>query len=395
MRKEKKDNNIKSKVGRNMILNVLKTLMSIVFPLITYPYATRILGVENFGKVNYGQSIISYIALVAALGIATYAIREGGVFRKKQAELEKFGSEVFSINLLTTAIAYIILIVLVLVSEKMNSILLLLAIQSLSIFFTTVAIDWMNVIFEDYVYITIRSLITQVVTLIALFIFVRSQQDYYQYAALQVGANAVIAILNWTHLNKKCKLRITTRLNLKQHSKPILVLFSNSVAVSIYLNLDNVMLGWMLGNYYVGLYSVSVKIYTILKQIVSAIYSVVITRMTEYITYDRIDDYKKLLTEVISNLFLIAIPMSIGLACVSKTVTFFIAGSDFVSGFISLQILAVTIPIAVFGGALAYCVNLPLKREQNNLIATSIGAVENIVLNIWLIPQYNLSLIHI
>ena len=74
----------------NMILNVLKTFMSIIFPLITYPYATRVLGVENFGKINYSNSVITYVALIASLGIASYAIREGGFYRYNQTILYKY-----------------------------------------------------------------------------------------------------------------------------------------------------------------------------------------------------------------------------------------------------------------------------------------------------------------
>jgi O-antigen/teichoic acid export membrane protein len=74
-------------ITKNAVLNGIKTLLSIVFPLITYPYVTRVLHSTNLGKVNFAQSIVSYFALIAALGVNTYAVREGA--KKKESRNDK------------------------------------------------------------------------------------------------------------------------------------------------------------------------------------------------------------------------------------------------------------------------------------------------------------------
>ena len=61
---------------KNAVLNTVKTFLALCFPLITFPYSSRILGPENLGKVNFAQSIVSYFAIFASLGISTYATRE-------------------------------------------------------------------------------------------------------------------------------------------------------------------------------------------------------------------------------------------------------------------------------------------------------------------------------
>lgn len=76
----------------NMALNIMRTLLSVVFPLLSYPYATRVLQVENYGKVSFSQSVISYFVLVAALGISSYAIREGGIYKSDRNKIDKFAS---------------------------------------------------------------------------------------------------------------------------------------------------------------------------------------------------------------------------------------------------------------------------------------------------------------
>lgn len=377
---------IKKSVYLNMILNIMRTLLQVAFPLITYPYAARVLQVNNFGKVSFAQSIISYIALIAALGVNAYATREGGIYRKDSLKMQKFASEVFSFNLLTTLIAYFVLVILLIFNDTLRNNSVLLLILGLTVILTTISVDWLNVVYEDYLFITIRSFFIQCISLILLFVLVKNEDDYIKYALIQVVSSGTIAISNLVYTRKLCRIHFTTHINLKQHIKPIMILFSNSLAVSIYLNIDNVMLGFFKGEYYVGIYAVSVKVYSILKQVVASIYTVTVTRLTEYIVNEEYDQYKKLLNDVINNIIVIAIPVTIGLLCVADEIIYLLAGKEYITASSPLKILSVAIIFAVMGGALAYCINLPNQNEKINLISTVISAIVNMALNFIAIP---------
>lgn len=376
-------------VNKNMLLNMFKTILSIVFPLITYPYATRVLGAVNFGKVSFAQSIISYIALIAALGISNYAIREGGYYRSDNEKIKRFASEIFTFNLGSTVIAYVVLLALLIISSNLKLYTNVLIIQSLSIIFVTVGVDWLNVIYEDYLYITIRSIVVHIITLGFLFLFVHTPDDYILYAAISVINNGAIAVANLFHVRKECKFAIR-KPNIKRHIKPILVLFSNNLAVSIYTNADITMTGWFFGDYYVGLYTIASRIYTILKQVIAAAYSVTVTRLTEYHNQGNVQEFKLLLNQVINNLILLCLPITIGGFFTSDYIIRIIAGDEFVDAIVPLRVLLCTLPFAVIGGALAYCMNLPLRRENINLKCTSVSAIVNIALNAILMPRLNI-----
>ncbi|OYS45976.1 poly-gamma-glutamate biosynthesis protein, partial [Limosilactobacillus reuteri] len=92
----------------NAFLNSLRSLLSIIFPLITFPYVSRVLSVSGIGKYNFSNSIVSYFTLIAALGISTYAIREGAKYRDSKQKIDTFASEVFTINVFSAIIAYIL-----------------------------------------------------------------------------------------------------------------------------------------------------------------------------------------------------------------------------------------------------------------------------------------------
>lgn len=376
-------------VNRNMILNIFKTILSIVFPLITYPYATTILGTVNFGKVSFSQSLISYIAMIAALGISNYAIREGGFYRSNSDELKKFVSEIFTFNLITTVIAYVFLFILLIISSVFKSYMTVLIIQSLSIIFVTLGVDWLNVIFEDYLYITVRSIIVHFLSLLILFAFVRTEDDFIIYSAINVINNGIIAVSNFVHLRKNCKFTIC-KFNFNKHIKPIMILFSNNLSVSIYTNADITLTGLFFGDYYVGLYTIASRIYTILKQVIAAAYSVTITRLTEYYAKGNDKGFKDLFNQVINTLILLSMPITIGGICTGKYLILLISDESYLEATYSLQVLLSTLIFAVIGGALAYCLNMPLKRERVNLICTMISAVENIILNILLMPHFKI-----
>ena len=214
----------------NMVLNTVRTIVSIVFPLIIFPYVTRALQLENLGKITFAQSFIGYIGLIASLGFTTYATREGGKFRSDPEKMQQFANEIFTMNILTTLVAYVVLFICIAVFPNLKERQVLLVIMSASIVFSTIGVDWLNVIYEDYLYITVRSIVIQILSFILTILLVRTPDDYYKYAAIQVGTNGFIAIMNLIHVRQYCSLHLTKDINFRDHIKPVLVLFSNNLA---------------------------------------------------------------------------------------------------------------------------------------------------------------------
>ena len=175
-------------LGINVVINVIRNVVNIIFPLITFPYASRALGVNSIGIYNFSYSIVSYFLLIAALGISTYAIREGARYRNNKELLTEFASEIFSINMLSTIITYILMIVVLINCKSIEKYIVTILIFSIQIFFTTIGVEWLFTICEEFSYITIVNMIFKVISVFLLFLFVRNQNDYNQYAAITVFA---------------------------------------------------------------------------------------------------------------------------------------------------------------------------------------------------------------
>ena len=378
----------KKSLGLNAILNAIKSGLSIVFPLITYPYAFRVLHVEGIGKVNYANSIETYFLLIAALGITSYATREGAKLRDDQKKLSIFANQIFTINIISTLVAYGILGLCLALIKPLQDYTLLILLQSSSIIFTTLGIEWVNNIFEDYLFITIRSIIIYVVTLVMMFLIVRTEEDYYKYVFLSVFTQILICVSNWIYCRRYIKIRITTQLNLRKHFCPIFVMFANAIAINIYVNSDVTMIGWIQGDYCVGIYECAVKIYTVIKRMIAAMYTVAIPRISYYIGMGDKESIRKTYTTLFSSITLFLLPASVGLTCVSREVIWLLGGGEYAEAVTALRILSLSLIGAVLGGLVTNSLNIPLGREKLSARATILSAIINIWLNVILIPVF-------
>lgn len=370
----------------NAILNGVKMMMSVLFPLITFPYVSRILQVENLGKVNFSSSVISYFVLLAGLGITTYAIREGSRLRNESIKFNEFANQVFTINLIATMISYISLFFIILFVSNLQEYRLLLIIQSFTIIFSTIGVEWIFSIYEDYLYITIRSLIFQILSMILLFTLIRDTDDYYLFAIVTVISSVGSNLYNFIYSRKYFKVKLTKKLNLRKHLKPILVIFSTSIATTIYVNSDLTMLGIMTNDYEVGVYSVSSKVYSIIKTLMSAVIIVALPRLSYYIANNNEANYKSTVIKIFNSITLIILPTVVGINLLSKEIIFIISGNSFMEANVSLKILSIALIFSVFGSFATSSILLPMKKEKYILFATIIGATINVLLNLVLIP---------
>lgn len=266
-------------LGLNAVLNGIKQCCSIIFPLITFPYISRVLGNDGYGKYSFSYSVTNYFILLAALGIYTYAIREGAKVRDDQKEVDKFCSQVFSINVCSAAISLLLLSIMVFCLPKFSGYKAYIFIQSTAIIMAVIGTDWVNGIFEDYFYITVRYIAVQCVCLIAMFVFVRKPEDIIPYCIISVLATNGGNLINVFYVRKYAKIRFTFDMDLKRHLVSLLILFVNSIAISIYVNSDITMLGFFESDAQVGVYSFASKIYNLLKQLINAVIVVSVPRI--------------------------------------------------------------------------------------------------------------------
>ena len=269
-----------------------------------------VLGVENVGKFNYSASIISYFSLIAIFGISTYAVREGARLRDHRDSIQKFSNQVLTINCITTLIAYLLLVLLLWFSHGLRSYVGIILLQSASILFTTIGIEWVNTVFEDYLYTTVRWLVLQVLSIVLMLVFVREQEHLYRYVLISllpvVGAN----ISNLFYCRRYVKFRLTRNLELKKHLPPLFVLFIANITNIIFVNSGQTMLGAICGNFSSGIYGTAAKVYTMIKVVFTSVLVVFMPRISNLFVKTDAKQMKKVVTDIFNMFLLLLMPLA-------------------------------------------------------------------------------------
>lgn len=378
-------------VNKNTVFNMFKSIFGIIYPLITFPYISRVLRAENVGKINFSSSIVSYFTLVASLGVTTYAIRECSKVRDNREALDETASQIISINIISTFVAYIALAITLIVARPLNNYRELISIQSVTILFTTLGADWINSAMEDFKFIAIRTMGAQVISLILMFLFIRKPEDYIIYAIISVMASSGANVINIFYRRKFCKTRFTFEIDWKKHMPHILLIFSVILTQTIYCNSDMTMLGLMKGDFEVGLYSTSVKIYNLVNQVVASIAWVVMPQLTEGFAKK---DYKKineLLRYALSFIIVLGVPCLTGLNIITNQIIGAVGGEEYLGANISLHILTLALACSFMGGWITNMMLIPAGRESVCLKCGAVSAIINVVLNFFIIPKWGLN----
>jgi len=395
-----KDANKRS-VKVNAVLNVTKTVVSLIFPLITFPYSSHVLGVEAIGRYNFSSSIVSYFALLAALGIAMYAVREGSKYRDDPKKISHFCSEIFSINVYSAVISLILLGLCVWFVPKLQGYAILILILSLRIILTTINVNWIYNIFEDFLLNTIVTIIMDIASIAAMLLLVHSPSDLYIYVFITVMAYSGYGIFTFAYVHHYVKLKFIWNPRL-YHLKPIFIIFSMELGATIYISSDITILGWLAGDHATGLYSTASNIYMIVKQMLNALILVVIPRFSYLIgagelaqqdgNHDKaVECHKEAVTlgeTLIDSMITFCLPSMIGLIIMAEPIVLVFAGSSFIDSVTSLQLLSVALIFAMMENFYGDCILIAYKRELTYMCFTIIAALINIILNFILIPTY-------
>ncbi|NSC70116.1 flippase [Blautia obeum] len=373
-------------IGLNAVFNAINTASSVVFPLITYGHVARALGIENIGKYNFSYTYVTYFQLIASLGISTYAIREGARYRENRVNLNKFASQMLFINLCATLVAYVLLVAFSFVN-MIRPYSKIIFIISFSIILTTLGCEWIFSIYEDYGYITIRSILFKIVALILVLLFVNSKDDLVLYTWIMLLSGYGSNIINLLRINKYIDIVRIKIDEIKIHLRPVFQIFVNSAAISIYVSSDTTILGFLANDYYVGLYSVSGKVYSIVKTMIAAVIIVSIPRLSLYANLEK-EKFNQLANSIFNILLCIMLPAMTGLFVLSPNIILILGGDEFMNANTSLRILCVAMLVSVIGWFYSSAILIPTKKEKKVLTATVVAAIINVALNFILIPLY-------
>lgn len=377
-----------SKTIKDSIYSVIRSVGSLLFPIMTFSYASRIFLADGIGRINFARSTISIFSMISMLGIRLYGIRECAKRRDDKESLSKLFNELLLINIISSAITYILLFAFVGISSKAGDYRSEILLFSTVILLNVIGVEWLYTGLEDYRYLAIRSLFVQLVSLVAVVIFVHKKEDIIIYILISVVASGGNNIIAFIHAHKYVEFRKIQLRSLYPHIRPILNIFLVTVFINIFTDMDTVMVGFLSTETEVGLYSASYKISKILSTIIASATTIIMPR----IAYDfennenkRADD---LLKASIQYICLVGIPLAVGACIYSQRFISLLSGQGFTKATLSSEILSFRSLISPINSMLLLHYLIPRNNEKEAIIITLAAAFGNVVLNACLIPLY-------
>ena len=375
----------------NYILNLINTGTQMLFPLITFPYVCRVIEADGIGQINFFQSIISYISLFTCLGIPMYAIREIARDRSDVVKMNRTAMEILLLHSMLTLVGYAIVAILCLTVPQIQVNIPLFLILSLTIFFTAIGCEWFYQGIEDFKYITIRGLIIKTVSVVLLFIFVKSKTDLLYYGCYTVFGVLGGNIFNFFRLRKYFHREniIFSELHIKRHVKPVLKVFSFSVVTSIYLQLNTVLLGFLKNALAVGYFAAATKVMQMLLTMSACLGSVMMPRASHLIAENKEDEFNRLIQKSYDFTLAIALPMTLGLIFCAPSLITALCGVKFEHSILPSQIIAPIILLVAISNVFGIQVLFPKGKINIVTFCCCIGAVADLILNLCLIPFFS------
>lgn len=374
-------------IRKNFFYNSILTVSNYLFPLITYPYISRVLGVTNVGVCNFVDSIVNYFILFSMMGMSSIGIREIACVGSNQENRNKVFSSLFTFNALTTIFSVIVYVLCIFLIPELYVYRKLLYIGLLKLIANFFLINWLFAGLEDFKYITIRSIIVQLFYVVAVFTFIRDKDDYPIYYLLLSLSIVINATINCIYSRKFVKYKWQF-LGFKSIFKSSLILGFRNILTSMYTTFNVLFLGLVSSSTEVGYYTTATKLYSIIIAFFTAFTSVMLPRMSSLISDGKMEQFKSLVNKSIELLCLISLPMIIYTVVYASDIIHLLSGEGYEGAIIPMQIVMPLILIIGLEQILITQTLVPLKKDKAVLINTIFGAIVGILLNLLLVSKY-------
>ena len=374
-----------SSIKKNYLYNVLYQALLVVAPIITIPYLSRVLGASGIGTVSFVESIVSYFVLFANLGINTYGQREISYARD---DVKRRSTVFYNVFLSKATITLIVLVLYIICYFTIiNSLIyLILSVQIFSVIFD---ITWFFQGMEEFKKIVLRNAIVKILSILYIFYFVKTSNGILVYCIGLVIFPLIGYISFWLNIFLFINKIDFKKLSIFGVIKESLTLFLPTIAISIYTVFDKTMIGIITKDTFEnGYYEQSIKISRTLLLIITALSTVVIPRVGYYFDKNDHTYVKDILYKSYRFVFMMSIPMCLGLLFVANNFVPWFLGIGFEKSIILVQIMSLLIVLIGLSNITGMLYFMPTKQQHKLTISVCIGAVINFILNFILIPKY-------
>lgn len=367
---------------------MLGIVLNTIIPIITYPYVSRVLGVDSLGIYNFYASASTYLILLTNFGISIYGIREIGRSKDDLKQVSRIYLELTTISFIMVVISlcFVLYLIMFTSASKDTSIVCWFFI---SVFFTSIGADWVFVGLEKQKYLLLRNLIVKLISLICIFVFVTNKEDLLIYVVIIVLGTVLVSVCNIYSIFRFVDIYEYRFINIIRHIKPLFSIFVVDVSYRYLGLVDVILLGLWGTKWDVGIYSMALKVILLCIQLFNVLATTLLPRTAFYIKNSDFSLFEKLSKKSVQGLFFLCVPLTIIVFFGSDLIVSFLGGESFQDSVAVLKILSFTIIVAVLYNTIIFQILYPLGKVKSVIFVNIVGIIFNVCLNYMLIPEYH------
>ncbi|KRM12269.1 polysaccharide biosynthesis C-terminal domain-containing protein [Paucilactobacillus suebicus] len=373
------------KAVKNYLFNAWYQVFVLIVPLATTPYISRVLGSTGVGINSYTNSIMQFFVIIASIGINLYGNREIAYVRDNPRKMSQLFWEIETLRLVAVGIAAVIFVGFMVVDHEYQSYMWL---QSLFIIAVMFDISWLFLGIEDFRKTILKNTVVKLVSVILIFTLVKSISDLHTYILILSGSTLAGNMTLWPYLKGQIHRVPLSSLRLKRHLRPAIILFIPQIATQIYLVLNKTMLGQMVGVSATGYFDNSDKVIKVILAIVTASGTVMLPRVAKTFSTGNMNKVNAYLYETFNLATALAVPMFLGLAAVASGFSTWFFGSNFNGIAVYIVAESPVILMIAWSNVVGTQYLLPTNHNRDYTMSVVLGAIVNLIANIWLIRNY-------
>ena len=374
-------------IKKNFILSTLYQILTLVTPLITAPYISRVLGADGIGIYSYSYSVVSYFLIFAALGTASYGAREIARNRKDEQVRSKLFWEIEILTIITSCISLLIWLILTAFTKDYKLYFLILSLNLIS---TMLDISWFYTGLEQMKYTVRQNSIFKILGVIALLVFIKDSNDVAKYTLIMTLTTLLGTASMWIYLPKFLVKINFKKIKIKIHIKETLIYFIPTIARSMYTMLDKTLIGLITKeNSQNGYYEQATKIINMCKSVTfMSLNSVLGARISYLYAEKKFEEIKTRISTSIDYILFMGIGIFFGLIGVSDRFVPMFFGNGYDEVIILLKCLSPIIIIIGISNCLGSQYYTPSGRRKQSAKYIIYGACVNLIFNLILIPRF-------
>ena len=369
---------------KNTLYNMAYRLFSMLLPLVTAPYLSRVVGTEGVGLYGYAWAISYTFGLIGLLGLENYGPRAIAQAKDDRASLDRTFSGIWQMQLLVAGLTLLVwcgYVAFVASAEK--SLALAFTLASVS---CLVNVDWCLMGLEQFRPIALRNTAAKLLAAAAVFIFVKGPEDLWIYAFAWSLSTLIGCGSCFLSLRGQVKFTPVPWKDALRHLKPCAVLSISVIAVSVYRQMDKVMIGALSNMHQTGLYENAEKIILCLAGFIAAIGTVMLPKISHMTAQGRMDEVKKHIDASMELVMCMVCALAFGLASIAPEFAVLFYGEAFAQSGTLMILLAFTLLTIGFANVIRTQWVLPQKRDHIFIKSVLTGAAVNVAFNALLIP---------